>query len=69
MLDKHSKLRSLVDTGAELSVVLSFAREKQHRQIGFDFQAVKNLPIPTFSHHSVAVDLSLGRNFLLIFIV
>ena len=66
--DRNSGLRSLVDTGAEASVILP-ARTDHKLQDDLGLQAVNGTPITTYGRCSSTLDLGLRRTFHWVFTI
>ena len=61
--DHSSGLRFLVDTGAQVSIILPTPSQCQHRHDGFHLQAVNSSPITTYGNQLLTLDLGLRRTF------
>ncbi|XP_064468723.1 uncharacterized protein LOC135383010 [Ornithodoros turicata] len=68
VVDRPSKTRFLVDTGAEVSVIPASGSDKG-RPAMFHLTAVNNTGIPVFRQLSATLDLGLCRTFLWLFLV
>ena len=67
--DRSTGLRLLVDTGAEVSVILPSRTDRKHIQTNLHLQAANNTPIITFGSRSLTLDLGLRRNFRWVFTI
>ncbi len=67
--DSHSNTRFLVDTGAEVSVVLPTRAERSRPQGIFTLQAVDGTPIATYGVRSCTLNIGLRRTFRWVFII
>lgn len=67
--DPSTKLRFLVDTGAEVSIITPSHFERHYRQTNITLQAVNSTPIATYGKRSLSLDLGLRRIFHWIFII
>ncbi|RLJ22716.1 hypothetical protein DJ031_00335 [bacterium endosymbiont of Escarpia laminata] len=61
--DPVSKLRYLIDTGAEISVLPPSAEDRRNPSVGMQLQAANGSSIRTFGDRSVQVDLGLAKAF------
>ena len=68
VVDNSSGLRFLVDTGAEVSVILPSQTDRKCPQQNFTLQAV-NISITTYGSRSLSLNLGLRRTFRWIFII
>lgn len=69
VIDKQTRRRFLIDTGAQLSVIPPDQREKQCPTSGFNLQAANKSIIRTFGQKSLTLDLGFTRPFPWIFII
>ena len=67
--DRNSKLRFLIDTGAEVSLLPPSISERQRPHKGFTLQAANNTPIATYGKRSLTLDFGLKRSLPWVFII
>ena len=67
--DRESRLRFLVDTGAEVSIIPPSNVEKKNRQDTFGLLAANGSPIVTYGTRSLTLNLGLRRTFRWVFII
>ncbi len=67
--DRESRLRFLVDTGAEVSVIPPSKAERKNRQDTYGLIAANNTPIATYGTRSLTLNLGLRRAFRWVFII
>ena len=67
--DSSTRLRYLVDTGAEVSLVPASSEDRQHQRRGYSLQAANGTSISTYGERSLTLDLGLRRAFQWIFII
>jgi hypothetical protein len=61
VMDKHSKTRFLIDTGAEVSVFPATQHDKRYRRKGVSLTAANNSAIHTYAKRELCLDLGLHR--------
>jgi cleavage and polyadenylation specificity factor subunit 1 len=61
VMDKHSKTRFLIDTGAEVSVFPATQHDKLYRRKGVSLTAANNSAIHTYAKRELCLDLGLHR--------
>ena len=69
VIDRSTKLKFLVDTGAEVSAVPRSHAQQKYLCQGPSLQAVNNTTIATFGTCSLTLDLGLRRTFRWVFII
>ena len=69
VIDRSTKLKFLVDTGAEVSAVPRSRAQQKYLCQGPSLQAVNNTTIATFGTCSLTLDLGLRRTFRWVFII
>ena len=67
--DRESRLRFLVDTGAEVSIIPPSKAERKNRQDTFGLLAANGSPIVTYGTRSLTLNLGLRRTFRWVFVV
>ena len=67
--DKNSGIQYLVDTGAEVSVIIPSRTERPRQPDPLKLQAVNNTSIKTYGKRSLTLDLGLRRTFRWVFVV
>ena len=67
--DRESRLRFLVDTGAEVSIIPPSKAERKNRQDTIGLLAANGSPIVTYGTRSLTLNLGLRRTFRWIFVV
>ena len=67
--DRKSKIRFLVETGAEVSIIPPSNAERKTRQDTFGLLAANGPPIVTYGTRSLTLNLGLRRTFRWVFIV
>ena len=67
--DNATKLRFLVDTGAEVSVLPPSVSDRNHRKSTLTLQAVNNSPITTYGNRLLTLNIGLRRTFQWVFII
>jgi cleavage and polyadenylation specificity factor subunit 1 len=69
ILERNSRRRFLIDTGAEISVLPPTKLDKPRRQHGFNLQAANGTTILTYGQRSLTLNLGLRRPFRWIFTI
>uniref|UniRef100_A0A1X7TEJ6 Peptidase A2 domain-containing protein n=1 Tax=Amphimedon queenslandica TaxID=400682 RepID=A0A1X7TEJ6_AMPQE len=69
ILDKASRRRFLVDTGATISVLTPSAADRRNQQFGKELQAANGSVIATFGLRPLTLNLGLRRPYYWIFTV
>ena len=69
IFDQSTRLRFLVDTGAEVSIISPSKSDRQNQQETLILQAVNGTPIATFGTCSLTLDLGLRHSFRWVFII
>ena len=67
--DSGTSLRFLVDTGAQVSIILPSRADCSARQSEGNLQAINGSPIATFGTRSLTLDIGLRRTFRWVFII
>lgn len=67
--DRESRLRFLVDTGAEVSIIPPSKAERKNRQDTFGLLAANGSPIVTYGTRSLTLNLGLRRTFRWVFVI
>ena len=67
--DQESRLRSLVDTGLEMSIIPPSKAERTNWQDTFGLLAANNSPIVTYGTRSLMLNLGLRRTFRWVFMI
>ena len=67
--DRNSRLRFMIDTGADVSAIPPSQEERRRINSSFSLQAVNHSSIATFGNKSINIDLGLRREFRWIFII
>ena len=67
--DCTNRLRFLVDTGAEVSVIPPSATGPSHLKSNLTLQAANNTPIPTYGNRLLTLNIGLCRTFQWVFII
>ena len=67
--DRESRLRFLVDTGAEVSIIPPSKAERKNRQDTIGLLAANGSPIVTYGTRSLTLNLGLRRTFRWVFMV
>lgn len=67
--DRTTKVRYLVDTGAEICVVPPTLEDRRHRQDTPPLHAVNGSPIKTYGQKSITLDIGLRRTFRWVFLI
>ena len=67
--ERHTKVRFLIDTGAEVSVVPPTMEDRRQRQESPPLQAVNGSSIKAYGERSLTLDIGLRRTFRWIFII
>ena len=61
--ERESRLRFLVNTGSEVSIIPPSKAERKNPQDTFGLLTANNLPIVTYGTHSLTLNLALRRTF------
>lgn len=69
VLDKNSKLKFLVDSGSDVSVLPTKFAPNPDIEVNYKLNAANNSPIKTFGIHELNLDLNLGTSYLWNFVV
>ena len=67
--DRESRLRFLIDTSAEMSIIHRSITEKRNGQDTFGLLAANGSPVVTYGTRSLTLNLRLRRIFLWVFII
>ena len=67
--DNYSKIRFLVDTGAEVSLLPPSTFDRKHPHEGFSLQAANGTTIATYGKRSLTLDLGLSRSLPWVFVI
>ena len=68
VIDHISKHNFLVDTGAQISIILPTRSDRRHKRESFTLSAVNGSTIATYGQHSLTLNLGLCPTFCWIFI-
>ena len=69
VIDRESRLRFLVDTGSEVSIIPPSKAKRKKRQDTFGLLTANNSPIVTYGTRSLTLNLGLRRTFRWVFMV